>query len=69
MKPRKTGARMPPLHIRLRFNEAGAMKPRKTSAENDHKSPGTIRFNEAGAMKPRKTVAEWIRLVDGDMLQ
>ena len=40
--------------IWVSFNEAGAMKPRKT-ADADLLDSALNGFNEAGAMKPRKT--------------
>ena len=38
------------------FNEAGAMKPRKTCRRSNIEGDN-FGFNEAGAMKPRKTAA------------
>ena len=52
------------LHV-PRFNEAGAIKPRK-----DHQSSATglggEGFNEAGAIKPRKDQAadDWLKTIE-----
>jgi len=37
------------------FNEAGAIKPRKTPSASPRGDGANISFNEAGAIKPRKT--------------
>ena len=58
MKPRKT--RDPQSRVRLvfaRFNEAAAVKPRKTRRKGREDHPvAQGSFNEAAAVKPRKTV-------------
>ena len=57
MKPRKTAVCTGPAPIcTCCFNEAGAMKPRKTLS-GLISEVRSLRFNEAGAMKPRKTRA------------
>jgi len=43
-------------YSRRRFNEAGAIKPRKTWMGGRLRAWSTLCFNEAGAIKPRKTL-------------
>ena len=43
------------------FNEAGAMKPRKSARARVKWSMGGRSFNEAGAMKPRKSTIRYVR--------
>jgi len=47
----------------IRFNEAGAIKPRKTSGLVSVSVPDLDCFNEAGAIKPRKTLKafDWMK--------
>ncbi len=52
--PGNTDAGVKHLHAHVRFNEAGAARPRKSPTNTTIPTQSKTRFNEAGAARPRK---------------
>ena len=50
--------------MKARFNEAAAVKPRKTAIQSRRRTPHKTSFNEAAAVKPRKTKETIIKAME-----